>query len=262
MKKALLLQCRRRAARGAAGFTLIELLVVIAIIAILAAMLLPALARARSTATKMTCLNNLKTLAVATSLYVDDNHGLFPYHQDVTPDWPLAMLTYYTKTNCLACPTDLALGTPAGGSGLSTTDDASRSFMMNGWNNAFPNAWSGGAQTQNYAMKESNMYQPVNCVVFGEKKHSQTDFWCDLFENANGGLDNAVWKVAHGRHLGPQPRVNGGANFSFGDGSVRYLKFGGSLWPLNLWACTAAYQTSDAVNWAGNNADIAGMLED
>jgi len=60
------------------GFTLIELLVVIGIISLLMTISLPAISMVRQKAQGVACRANLHSLAIAFSMYIDDNRQKMP----------------------------------------------------------------------------------------------------------------------------------------------------------------------------------------
>src|SRR2546430_8020964 len=63
---------------GNGGFTLVELLVVIGIIAVLISILLPVLGRVRRSANTLKCSSNMKQIATALIMYMQDNKNRMP----------------------------------------------------------------------------------------------------------------------------------------------------------------------------------------
>lgn len=194
-----------------------ELLVVIAIIAILAAMLLPALAGAKLNAKRAACLNDLKQLGLAAAMYVGDNDGFYP-SSNGPYKWPEALRSSYLNLKVLTCPDDTSITGPATNS--ASADEAPRSYLINAWTDYFDTL---PQPVINEIMPETVIREPSETIVFGEKEEGHGDFLMDL-------------RTYNELEVLDQTRHSRGACFAFADSSVRFLQFGKSLHPVNLWA--------------------------
>jgi prepilin-type N-terminal cleavage/methylation domain-containing protein/prepilin-type processing-associated H-X9-DG protein len=258
-------ESRRSLASGA--FTLIELLVVIAIIAILAALLLPALARAKSRAKDAECISNLRQLNIAHVMYVNDFNLDFE-KTDVDNLWMAMLLAYQGNVAALrSCPLATAASVRTYISSTYTFGTADETWKWGpyGTNYYGSYAFNGWLYSGNYSATlivpaawkytPASVTQPATTPVFTDS------VWVDGWPNESEGPAQDLYdgsqytymgRLTIARHATKAPSaaprsissssgLPGGVNIAFFDGHAGLTKLN-NFWTLNWhqgWAAPA-----------------------
>lgn len=234
------MNCMMRRKHVQTGFTLIELLVVVGIIAILAAILLPAFAKAREGARRISCLSNMRQIGAGFMQYAADENDFFPLtnHSGANSSWVNTVDRYIHDKNILRCPNDSSRNwnTPISPS----TATRKTSYYLNGY---LPG-------TGKYA-QFSSLQSPSQVIYMAESPDNKTSdhfhphLWGAPFDTSVGrtsssnpyatlwnSAKNETLEIALTRHLET-------FNVVYADGHAKNVRWQNVWWrdiPQEIWA--------------------------
>lgn len=212
---------------GKRGFTLIELLVVIAIIAILAALLFPVYFQAREKGRQTQCLNNLAQIGKAFWMYASDWDDRlpreFPDPRDPLYGFDEVLDPFMKSRRIWICPSNRSKG----------IDDMQPPDQLT------PRHYAMVSETQRTVYPFGKFKAPSDTILVAEiygkdtlgKNRSEHIIWPSPYVMATYTTppkypnQTNLWWDAH----------NGGANYLMFDTSVRWMRWGQTVRPKNMW---------------------------
>jgi len=222
------------------GFTLIELLVVIAIIAILAAILFPVFARAREKARQASCLSNLKQLTLGALMYASDydehhlpmNTGIIVQGTGSRVWWMGIVQPYVKNIQLLSCPSNIAgwrgeATWAGGGVGLYAPCRNVADSYIRAWDGYGMNCYTDQSLGCRGNGDRGDLGNPTYNKLAAISRPAETfciaDSPCVVVGRIPCWGANQPFDPGDPTYADPNGRHNGGNDFSFVDGHVKWM---------------------------------------